>query len=66
MCTIMCVVLQKYAVHLTSCDVGCEDRGSYNTCLKKKEEERSGFKFVGKSTETKKFVCLMLLFMKGG
>lgn len=64
MWTIMCVVLQKYAVHLTSCDVDCEDRGSYDTCLKKKE--RSGFKFVGKSTETKKFVCLMLLFMKGG
>lgn len=34
----MCVVLQKYAVHLTSCDVDCEDRGSYKTCLKIKKE----------------------------
>lgn len=38
MWTIMCVVLQKYAVHLTSCDVDCEDRGSYKTCLKIKKE----------------------------
>lgn len=54
MCNIMCVVLQKYAVHLTSCDVGCEDRGSYNTTFKKKREKKVILNLWGKVRKPKK------------